>query len=379
MLGLENRIRSHCDTFLEESGNCVRPSDGYHRRMKTRSLAPGWRVVAPLMLAPLLGKAWAQSGPAAPMVVQRTTTLEVGEQAVTGPKWSPDGTWIAYSLPKGNGIGLIRPDGSLRRILTQEGGSGYRFAWSPDGSRLAFRTAVKEKGARQYSVKVIGAQSGEIEESSGVFADLQPPLWQQGPHGMRWISHAAGVGEICGKWDVGRPATAVFPPLLVVRSRGIWLFDSDPEKQRKLSGEFGLNPSWNRQGTAFAFDALDVVAVASPEAEENPRLLFAGQHPCWSPDAKWLAYQITRDHSHAVGDTRQHTADTMPHLHDDKTNHRIVDSDIWLAAPDGSSRFQLTNTPDLLEEDPDWSPDGACIVCRDENSGRLFVLHLSTP
>ena len=81
-------------------------------------------------------------------------------------------------------------------------------------------------------------------------------------------------------------------------------------------------------------------------------------------------------HSHAPDDPRGHTPDTLPHLHDDKTNHRIVDSDLWIIAPDGTGRQQLTNTPDVMETEPDWSPDGAAIVCGTEETGRLLVLKI---
>jgi hypothetical protein len=37
----------------------------------------------------------------------------------------------------------------------------------------------------------------------------------------------------------------------------------------------------------------------------------------------------------------------------------------------------LTNTPEVLETDADWSPDGTSIVCHDENTGRLLVLKLA--
>ncbi len=317
--------------------------------------------------------------------VARVTELQVADTAVSGPKWSPDGQWIAYSLAKGKGIGIVRADGSLRRVLTCEPGSGHRFSWAPDGSGIAFRTTPEADAPRRHVIRVVTMENGEIEHSSGVEADLQPPVWQAGPEGMRWVSHSPGCGMVAGPWqklsrmELSGAAQTVTPPLLAAHSRSIWLHAEGSAPLRKLSGDFGLNPVWNRQGTRFAFDARDVVAVSSPEAQDGPQMLFAGQHPAWSPDGRWIAYQLTRDHTHTAEDTRQHTADTLPHLHDDKTNHRIVDSELWICAADGDGRRQLTFTPDLLEEDPDWSPDGRCIVCHLENSGRLLLLHLNQP
>ena len=308
--------------------------------------------------------------------IESVTELDPGTLA-SAPRWSPDGKWIAFSVPKGNGIGIIRPDGSEHRMLTSEPGSGYKFAWSPDGSRIVFRAARKEAGPRQYVIRVIELASGEIESSSGIVSEAQPPVWQRGPAGMRWISHGK-AGAIEGAWRNGATsdvrAAAIGPPLLVAEGRGLALHAQNPAQRPKLSDVPALNPVWSPDGGRLAFDAADQIAVAAPPA--LGRTLCVGNHPAWSPDGQWIVFQITRDHSHAPDDQRQHTPDTLPHLHDDKTNHRIVDSDLWIIGADGAKRHQLTNTPDVLEADPDWSPDGTAIVCRTEDAGRLLVLRI---
>jgi Tol biopolymer transport system component len=196
---------------------------------------------------------------------------------------------------------------------------------------------------------------------------------------MRWISHAPS-GAIESAWrEVGTAsirAAEVGPPALVQQARGLWLRGATPAQQRKVSGEIGLNPVWSGDGTRVVFDAQDTIAIASPSQSGTPRTLCAGQHPAWSPDGKWIVFQIARDHSHAPDDARRHTPDTMPHRHDDKTNHRIVDSDLWIIGADGTGRHQLTATPDVVEVDPDWSPDGSTIVCGTEEAGRLLVLKI---
>ena len=292
----------------------------------------------------------------------------------SSPRWSPDGKWIAFSAPKGNGIGIVRADGSERRVLTAEPGSGYRFSWSPDASRIGFRATRKDAGPRTYVIRTIEVATGEIEASSDVVSDAQPPVWQRGPEGMRWISHAAS-GPIEGAWRGAARAVEVGPSLLIAQDRGIWLHAPDAAQRRKLSSDPALNPVWSRDGGRIAFDSLDQIAVATPPQEG--RKLCAGNHPAWSPDGKWIVFQITRDHSHAADDPRQHTPDSLPHLHDDKTNHRIVDSDLWIIGADGAGRHQLTNTPDVMESEPDWSPDGEAIVCGTEETGRLLVLKIA--
>jgi hypothetical protein len=252
-------------------------------------------------------------------------------------------------------------------------GAGGRVG-APDaerggGERVSL-CLVARRDADRYLIRVVDVATGEVESSSEVLPEIQPPMWQRGPGGMRWVSHAA-KGAVEGTWIASpRRVAEVGPPLLMAKGSGIWLHAAG----RKLSSDTALNPVWNFAGTRFAYDALDNIAVAT--SDEPGRKVCVGQHPAWSPDGSWIVFQITRDHTHEPGDVRQHTPDTAPHLHDDKTNHQMVDSDLWIIRPDGTARQQLTATPDVLETDADWSPGGTTIVCRDHRTGRLRLLKL---
>jgi dipeptidyl aminopeptidase/acylaminoacyl peptidase len=316
---------------------------------------------------------------AASFAVAATRELDLGTVAAWSPKWSPSGEWIAFSLPKSEGIALVRPDGRKLLMLTTEPRSGYRFAWSPDGREIAYRVAHPEAGPRQYSIEVIDVETGAITPSE-IVAEAQPPQWETGADGSRRWASDDGKARVTGEWRWPArmaPAKAAAAPLIITRGGETWM-EADG-KRKKLCAAVALLPAWNRAGTEVAFGALDRIHVAAAGEAPTARELCVGQHPAWSPDGEWIVFQITRDHSHATGDDRQHTPDTLPHLHNDKTNHQIVDSDLWLIRRDGTERQQLTNTPDVLESDPDWSPDGKSIVCRDERTGRLRILELARP
>ncbi|MBN2048615.1 MAG: PD40 domain-containing protein [Anaerolineaceae bacterium] len=70
------------------------------------------------------------------------------DTAVYEPKWSPDGSWIAFTLigfdaeayeATGSRVLLIRPDGT--EALTVEEGYAMFLAWSPDGTKILYNQA----------------------------------------------------------------------------------------------------------------------------------------------------------------------------------------------------------------------------------------------
>jgi TolB protein len=68
------------------------------------------------------------------------------------PRWSPDGSWIAFSPNRGHsaGIFVIRADGTGERRLTQTGGWPV---WWPDGRRIGY-TRLRDDSTQQ--IETIG-------------------------------------------------------------------------------------------------------------------------------------------------------------------------------------------------------------------------------
>jgi len=67
---------------------------------------------------------------------QTALTSETSE--CLNPKWSPDGTKIAYTGT--GGIWVMNADGSNQTHLTTDNINAYQPTWSPDGTKIAFVT-----------------------------------------------------------------------------------------------------------------------------------------------------------------------------------------------------------------------------------------------
>ena len=84
--------------------------------------------------------------------------ISFGEGRYSTPVWSPRGDYIAFTKQKGGSfaIGIMKPDGSGERILT-EGFHNEGPTWAPNGRYLMFfRDAGGSSGPRLFMVDITG-------------------------------------------------------------------------------------------------------------------------------------------------------------------------------------------------------------------------------
>lgn len=79
--------------------------------------------------------------------------------AVVDPKWSPDGSQIAYRTTEPNGLWIVSASGGPARAieLDVDGPSVVDFAWSPDSSYLALARSQVTRGGGPSLVTLIRA------------------------------------------------------------------------------------------------------------------------------------------------------------------------------------------------------------------------------
>lgn len=293
--------------------------------------------------------------PAATLRVEKIISLLTNPTPVMQPTWSPEGRGLAFARTGYEGIEMVRADGTERRTLLVAPGAGYRFTWSPDGQWIAARVTVEQNGQRRFEVRLVEVATGRVRVAIPAVADLQPPQWERGESGYRVVALAAGR-KLQGEWHSHKfPGAAAgrSEALVYYRDGNLWLYPPGEGEHRPLTHGGGLNPVCSPDRKWIAYSRGDTLMIMNPEGTIQ-RALGEGHHPSWSPDGDKLVFaQMTDD------------------------GHQITGSDLYVIQVDGTGLTRLTDTPDRLEVEPAWSPDGRRIAYRLEDRGEIALVILT--
>ncbi len=286
--------------------------------------------------------------------------FEQPEKAFMKPRWSPDGTKIAFTGLKHIGLYMINSDGSGYRQLSDEPGAGYNYYWSPD-SRMISTTVNTYIDYRQKEIlKVFDIYSGSVQEL--VSPGEQPKISLAGFIGNNKL--IAGQAErielinVPGKDQSGGVTLAGADQKLCLS------IGTDIALYELLTGNYALidpkpgahyltpvlSPDYRFIAFRIYGDQMYIYDIDSSRAVP----LGDGHHPRWANNSEWIVFERSSDDGHS-----------------------IITADLFIADKTGQRVGQLTNTADELEVNPDWSPVSNQIVYENLSTGAIHVIELA--
>jgi len=169
---------------------------------------------------------------------------------------------------------VMRPDGSRRTRLTSDQVLYFAPAISPDGQSIAVASFVGATSEGIYLLDRFGRGRTKLVNRSNFDGS---PAWS--PDGTR----------IAFRSDFPGPTGADHSRIFIVNRDGTGVRQLTPETAGYTTDD---GPSWSPNGAQIAFSQLNTLYLINPDGTGLTSTGVAGHHPAWSPDGSQIAYEF---------------------------------------------------------------------------------------
>ncbi len=274
------------------------------------------------------------------------------------PRWSPDGSKIAFTVDGSEGLFIMNPDGSEKKQISDASGVGYKYQWSADSREILVRdtrweNTVESQAIRRHALWSVDLTGKKIRLSEDA-EYMQPGAWRYTVAGIKKV--VAPDAKL-----VAQPQLTMLPRKSASRLAqlpennisfycdGDNLYKVDADGVKKLINQ---GPSFcavlSPDGKRVAFNQMNNVVVMNIDGTSKT-IIARGFNPCWVNNQQIVFEQTTDD------------------------GHDYLTGELYLATLDGGNIKKLTSTSNRIEMQPRVSPDGTKIVFCSYTDGQIYV------
>ena len=310
-------------------------------------------------------------------------------QSVGDVQFSPSGTHLAYSITHNERPGRPYSDTWIRNLATGRvaklnGGSGPH--WSHDGRWVAYSGSIKEGAGL-----IVADQNGEGERLIAEIEGTNHPLPTSGDV-ISWSPDGRSIAYVSAA-DGPETEDANGDPMVITRylykptaSEGLTRFNDNKRlhlyvvdvathavRQLTTGHFYEHSIAWSPAGDAVLFVSnrepdsdkifnydIFTVTVKDGAVRRLTNTKSAEYFPTWSPDGSRIAF---------LGTTRDLTS----------SETTMEDTHVWVMNADGSGRVEVGAGIDNRQGRPKWSPDGRSVYFSVQERGSTKLMKMTVP
>ena len=306
-------------------------------------------IVAPVSVSSLSAQTLKQG------TISNVTRLTNDATSYENPRWSPDGSKIAFTEYGFNGLFVMNPDGLGKTKLAGDNGIGFMYQWSADSHEILVRDLRYEQQYGEtkrcqaaWSIDMTGKKTRLTEDVSR----MDQVAWRYSPNGdKKVISLDAKV--------IAHPTTKLSKSLatslsnktgsnisLLVNAEGLSVINARGTKTL-INDKPSFCPALSPDGKKIAFNELNDIYIINIDGS-GKRRLATGFNPVWVNDSQ-IVFEVSTDDGHVY-----------------------TSSDLYMMNVNGTGLKALTATTNKMEMCPSISPDGSKIVFISHSDGQIY-------
>jgi Tol biopolymer transport system component len=305
-----------------------------------------------------------------------------GSNDETMPRWSPDGSRIAFLSDDGTGMNVywVPPTGGARQKIAQTHLQYLdRFTsiaalgsqpWSPDGRRLVFSRLEATNGVALWTADIESGQEARLTSPPAGTSDWRA-AWS---HDGNWIvfsrlSTGSPSNLLLVPASGGEPRE-VHPDKTVYRGAATWSLD-DHYLLFVSAGAFGGDVSELEIGTGRIRQLTVGATVSNPILSSKGRVVFSD----WSHETFFFRMPVADQAGKHEQISLSGGSNFGQRFSPDGRqivfqSSRAGRSALWLHDMETGTERQVTFPPAEREDrTPDWSPDGTQVVFLSNRAG----------